>query len=291
MAERTLVPPARLATPRGRALYWTALVLVVVLFTLVFLGPLYWMASNGLKGTEEFARIPPTLVPGELHPENYADAWRVMDLARLLFNTLYYAAGALVCQLVLDVAAAYSLSRLRPLFGRAVLGMMLATLMIPAAVLVVPQYLTVLDVPLVQRNLLNTPWAIWLPSVTNAFNIFLLKRFFDAIPQEILDAASMDGAGPLRVLRSVVLPMSRPVLAVVSIFAVVGVWKDFLWPMLTLPDPALQTLNVGIYSLAQGVPENHLIAALAIASAPTLVLFLFLQRHIMGGLTAGSLKG
>ncbi|KMO96457.1 carbohydrate ABC transporter permease [Streptomyces roseus] len=291
MAERTLISPAQLSRTRGKVLYWTVLAVVVVGFTLVFLGPLYWMVTNGLKSTEEFARVPPTLVPHSVHTANYTAAWKVMDLAKLLFNTLYYAFGALAFQLVLDVGAAYSLSRLRPVLGKAVLGMMLATLMIPAAVLVVPQYLTVLDVPLIQRNLLNSPWVIWLPSVTNAFSIFLLKRFFDSIPQEILDAASIDGASALRTLRSVVLPMSRPVLGVVSIFAVVGVWKDFLWPMLTLPDPALQTLNVGIYSLSTGVPENHLIAALAMACAPTLLIFLVFQRNIMGGLTAGSLKG
>ncbi|MFD8772338.1 carbohydrate ABC transporter permease [Streptomyces sp. NPDC059916] len=291
MRPRTLISPAQLGRRRGKVVYWCVFALVMVLFTLVFLGPMYWMISGGLKTTQEFVKAPPTLVPTSVHPGNYGDAWRVMDLAKLLGNTLYYAFGALAFQLVLDVAAAYSLSKLRPLFGNVILGMMLATLMIPATVLVVPQYLTVLDVPLFERNLLNSPWVIWLPSVTNAFNIFLLKRFFDSIPQELLDAASIDGASALRTLRSVVLPISRPILAVVSIFAVVGVWKDFLWPMLTLPDPGKQTLNVGIYSLASGVPENWLIAALTIASLPTLILFLLFQRNIMSGLTAGGLKG
>lgn len=291
MAERTLISPAQLGRTRGRAVYWSVLTLVVLLFTLVFLGPLYWMVTGGLKTAQEFAQSPPTTFPRSFHPDNYSHAWKVMQLSKLLLNTLYYAFGALAFQLVLDVAAAYSLSKLRPVFGKAILGMMLATLMIPATVLVVPQYLTVLDVPIFQRNLLNSPWVIWLPSVTNAFNIFLLKRFFDSIPRELLDAASIDGASSLRTLRSVVLPISRPILGVVSIFAIVGVWKDFLWPMLTLPDPGKQTLNVGIYSLAQGVPENWLIAALAMASAPTLIIFLIFQRNIMSGLTAGSLKG
>lgn len=291
MRPRTLISPAQLGRRRGKVVYWCVFALVMVLFTLVFLGPMYWMVSGGLKTTQEFVKAPPTLVPTSVHPGNYGDAWRVMDLAKLLGNTLYYAFGALAFQLVLGVAAAYSLSKLRPLFGNVILGMMLATLMIPATVLVVPQYLTVLDVPLFERNLLNSPWVIWLPSVTNAFNIFLLKRFFDSIPQELLDAASIDGASALRTLRSVVLPISRPILGVVSIFAVVGVWKDFLWPMLTLPDPGKQTLNVGIYSLASGVPENWLIAALTIASLPTLILFLLFQRNIMSGLTAGGLKG
>ncbi|MGW7303664.1 carbohydrate ABC transporter permease [Streptomyces sp. NPDC054829] len=291
MSTRTLISPAQLARPRGKALYWTVFTVVVGGFTLVFLGPLYWLVSSGFKDTQEVIRTPPTLVPESFEPDNYQQAWDVMDLAGLLGNTLYYAFGALAFQLVLDVAAAYSLSKLRPVFGKAILGMMLATLMIPATVLVVPQYLTVLDVPIFERNLLNTPWAIWLPSVTNAFNIFLLKRFFDSIPKELLDAAAMDGASPMRTLWSIVLPISRPILGVVSIFAVVGVWKDFLWPMLTLPDPAKQTLNVGIYSLSSGVPVNVLIAALTIASVPTLLIFLVFQRNIMSGLTAGGLKG
>ncbi|MBU6529771.1 carbohydrate ABC transporter permease [Streptomyces mayonensis] len=291
MSTRTLISPAQLARPRGRLLYWVVFGLVVALFTVVFLGPMYWMVSSGFKDTQEVVQTPPALVPESFRPENYSDAWNVMDLAGLLANTLFYAFGALAFQLVFDVAAAYSLSKLRPVLGKAVLGLMLATLMIPATVLVVPQYLTVLDVPVFERNLLNTPWAIWLPSVTNAFNIFLLKRFFDSIPRELLDAASMDGASPMRTLWSVVLPISRPILGVVSIFAIVGVWKDFLWPMLTLPDPARQTLNVGIYSLSNGVPMNVLIAALTMASLPTLIIFLVFQRNIMSGLTAGGLKG
>ncbi|MCQ4198557.1 carbohydrate ABC transporter permease [Streptomyces coelicoflavus] len=291
MSTRTLVSPAQLARPRGKALYWVVFGLVVALFTVVFLGPMYWMVSSGFKNTQEAVQTPPTLFPESFQPDNYAQAWTVMDLASLLGNTLFYAFGALAFQLVFDVAAAYSLSKLRPVLGKAILGLMLATLMIPATVLVVPQYLTVLDVPIFERNLLNTPWAIWLPSVTNAFNIFLLKRFFDSIPRELLDAASMDGASPMRTLWSIVLPISRPILGVVSIFAIVGVWKDFLWPMLTLPDPAQQTLNVGIYSLSNGVPTNVLIAALTMASLPTLVIFLIFQRNIMSGLTAGGLKG
>lgn len=289
--QRTLISPAQLGRPRGRAVYWIVFALMVTAFTLAFLGPLYWMVTGGLKATQEVVQSPPTVFPSSVHTENYSQAWTVMDLSKLLFNTLYYAFGALAFQLVLDVAAAYSLSKLRPVFGKVILGMMLATLMIPATVLVVPQYLTVLDVPIFERNLLNSPWAIWLPSVTNAFNIFLLKRFFDSIPGELLDAAAIDGASPLRTLRSIVLPISRPILGVVSIFAVVGVWKDFLWPMLTLPDPAKQTLNVGIYSLSNGVPLNVLIAALTIASVPTLLIFLLFQRNIMSGLTAGGLKG
>ena len=138
---------------------------------------------------------------------------------------------------------------------------------------------------------LNTPWAIWLPSVANGFNIFLLKRFFDSVPADLLAAAAIDGAGPLRTLWSVVLPISRPILGVVSIFAVVNVWKDFLWPLLVLNNPSTQTINIGLYHLSQGIPQDIFIAALAIACVPTIVFFLIFQRNIMAGLTAGGVKG
>jgi multiple sugar transport system permease protein len=289
--NRTLISSAALSRRKGRIAYWTILTLVVTVFTLAFLGPLYWMVTGGFKSATEVVANPPTLFPKHPQASNYHTAWSQLKIARLLFNTLYYAFGALAFQLVFDVAAAYSISKLRPVLGKLILGGMLATLMIPAAVLIVPQYMTVLNLPVLHFNLIGTPWAIWLPTVANGFNIFLLKRFFDSIPQDLMNAAAIDGAGPLRTLWSIVLPMSRPILGVVSIFAVVNVWKDFLWPMLVEPDPKQQPINIGINSLSQGVPQNVLIAALAISAVPTLLIFLVFQRNIMSGLTAGSLKG
>ena len=141
-------------------------------------------------------------------------------------------------------------------------------------------------------SLIGTPEAIWLPSVANAFNIFLLKRFFDSIPSELMDAAAIDGASPLRALRKIVLPISRPILGVVTIFGFVAVWKDFLWPLLVESGytPTRETINVGITG-ATTTPENLIIAASAIAAIPTILFFLIFQRNILSGLTAGGLKG
>src|SRR5207248_8814642 len=144
---------------------------------------------------------------------------------------------------------AYALSKLKPVFGQLVMGGILATLMVPASALLVPKYLTVVSLPVVQLNLLNTPLAIWLPAVANAFNLYLLKRFFDQIPDDLMEAAGLDGAGPLRTLWYVVLPMARPVLGVVSIFAVVAVWQDFLWPLLVFTDGTKQPITVGVEQL------------------------------------------
>jgi multiple sugar transport system permease protein len=290
---RTLISTAQLNRPRGRIVYRIVLTMTIVVFTLVFIGPLYFLFSDGLKSTQEAIQVPPTLIPAHVHPDSYVQAWDRVSVARLLFNTLYYAFGALAFQLIFDVAAAYALSKLRPALGNVIFAMMLATLMIPSTVLVVPQYLTVASLPILHLNLIGTPEVIWLPSVANAFNIFLLKRFFDSIPRELLDAAAIDGAPPLRILYRIVLPISRPILGVVSIFAVVSVWKDFLWPLLVEGgySPTRETLNVGITQAAQTTPENLIIAASAMAAVPTLIFFLIFQRNILSGLTAGSLKG
>jgi multiple sugar transport system permease protein len=286
---RTLISRTQLNSPRGQIGYRVTLGVVLLIATLVFLGPLYWLATGGFKTSNELVSTPPPILPthAQIHP--FTQAWTRLGMAQLMWNTVVYAFGALAFQLVFCVAAAYALSKLRPVLGGAILAMMLASMMIPAAVLVIPQYLTVLDLPIIHVNLQNTPWVIWLPTVANAFNIFLLKRFFDSIPNELLDAAAIDGAGPVRTLWRVVLPMSRPVLGVVSIFAVVAVWKDYLWPLITVP--AHETLNVGVQTAATSMPNNTLIAGLFMASVPTIVLFLFFQRNIVSGLTAGAMKG
>ncbi|MFD3676963.1 carbohydrate ABC transporter permease [Streptomyces sp. NPDC058613] len=288
---RTLIAPAELTRPVARFLHRFVLGATLTGFTLAFVFPLYWMVTGALKSSAELAEPSPRLLPSTWHPESYTEAWTNVGLAGYFMNTVLLALGAWMFQLVIDVCAAYALSKLRPVLGNVVLGMMLATLMLPVSALLVPTYLTVVDVPLVHVNLINTPFAIWLPAAANAFNIFILKRFFDQIPAELLDAARIDGAGTPRILRSVILPLSRPVLAVVSIFAVVGVWKDFLWPMLVLPDEAKQPITVALNRLAEFMPANQLLAGMVMASIPLIVLFLLFQRHIISGLTAGSLKG
>ncbi|MEU7427574.1 carbohydrate ABC transporter permease [Streptomyces sp. NPDC040750] len=290
-AVRTLISPATLARPRGRAIYWTVFTGVVLLFTLAFLFPVYWMVTGAMKSPDEVARTPPTLIPKHWHTGGYTDAWDLMQLPQHLWNTVVQAAGAWLFQLVFCTAAAYALSKLRPAFGKVILGGILATLMVPAQALVVPKYLTVADLPILHTSLLNDPLAIWLPAVANAFNLYLLKRFFDQLPRDVLEAAEIDGAGRLRTLWSVVLPMSRPVLAVVSIFALVAVWQDFLWPLMVFSDTGKQPISVALVQLSQNIQLTVLIAAMVIASIPMVALFLVFQRHIIAGISAGSTKG
>jgi multiple sugar transport system permease protein len=280
-----------LRTPHGRIIYWTVLIVTVVVFTGAFVFPLYWMVTGALKSPDELAQIPPSFFPQHFDFSVYKDAWQQLQLGVFLKNTALYAGGAWLFTLAVDVSAAYALSKLRPVLGKLVLGAMLATLMIPPMVLLLPTYLVAKDLPILHADLLNTPWAIWLPAAANGFFVFLLKRFFDSIPRELLEAAEIDGASPGRILWSIVLPVSRPIIGVVSILSVVTVWKDFVWPLLVLPETDKMSISVGIASLSAQLPQNVLIASLVIASLPTILVFFVFQRSIMAGLTAGSLKG
>ncbi|MEV4890170.1 carbohydrate ABC transporter permease [Nonomuraea sp. NPDC059023] len=283
---RTIISPLQLGSRWGRRVYWLVLVTVLVTFTLAFVFPLYWMITGAMKTGEEIAQMPPTFFPANPSLDAFLEAWELFDIGTLLRNTGVYALGAWAFTMVIDVTAAFALSKLRPMFGGFILGAMLATLMIPPMVVLIPLYVTVVDL-----GLLNTPWAIWFPAAVNGFNIFLLKRFFDSIPRELLEAAEIDGAGAARVLWSVVLPVSRPILGVVSIFTVVNVFRDFVYPFLVLSDSDKMTVSVGLSQTAGQVTQNAIMGGLVIASIPTVIVFFLFQRHIMAGLTAGSIKG
>ncbi|MFI9381493.1 carbohydrate ABC transporter permease [Kutzneria sp. NPDC052558] len=288
---RTLVSPSQLRSPRGKAIYWTVFTIVAVAFTAAFVFPLLWLVLGALKSATELATVPPTILPKSPDFGTYAEAWDFMSLAHFFLNTIIVVIGAWLVQLAVDVPAAYALSKLKPKLGNVVLGLMLATLMLPTSAVLVPTYLTITDVPLLGVNLVNNPLAIWLPGAANAFNIYLLKRFFDQIPGELIEASTLDGAGPIKTMVRVVLPLSRPVLGVVSILSIVTAWKDFIWPLLVFSDPQAQTLSVALQRFAPDTPINLILAGLVLASVPTIVLFLIFQRNILAGLTAGSVKG
>ncbi|WP_116205206.1 carbohydrate ABC transporter permease [Amycolatopsis circi] len=288
---RTLVSPGALRSRRGKVVYGVVFACTLLVFVLAFLFPLYWAVTGAMKTPQELARTPATLVPHEWHPETFGEAWDQLNLGKYFLNTLVVAGGAWLAQMAIDVPAAFALSKLRPKFGNAVLGLMLATLMLPAAALLVPTYVTISDLPLLHLNLIDSPAAVWLPAAANAFNVYVLKRFFDRIPDELIEAARLDGAGPVRTLWRIVLPISRPILAVVSILAVVTAWKDFIWPLLVFPDTGKQTLSVMLQRVAIDMPLNVLTAGMVLASLPMVALFLVFQRQILSGLAAGGLKG
>ncbi len=256
------------------------------------LGPLLWLAKAAVTPTQDTLSHPFELWPNGIDWANLETAWNDIHIDQYFLNTIWVAAGSWFFQLLIATTAGFALSVLRPKYAPILNGLVLATLFVPAVVLLVPLYLTVLHPPVIDTSLLNTYWAVWLPAAANAFNILLVKRFFDGLPREVFEAARTDGAGPFRVFWSIVLPMSKPILGVVSVFAVIAAWKDFLWPLLVLPDPAVQPLSVRLPAVQSQTELDVFLAALAISTLIPIVLFLVFQRLFLSGAgLGGAVKG
>jgi multiple sugar transport system permease protein len=163
---------------------------------------------------------------------------------------------------------------------------------VPAVVLLVPLYIEIVHPPLVHHSFIDSYWAIWLPAGASAFNVVIVKRFFDNLPREIFEAARIDGAGPVKLFTAIVLPLSRPILGVVSVFAVLASWKDFLWPLLVLTDPNKQPLSVRLPTIQSQTELGVFLAAMFIACLVPIAGFLIFQRSFLRGSgLGGAIKG
>jgi multiple sugar transport system permease protein len=280
---------------RRRPVRWALhgiLGLTLIFLLIVGLGPLLWMAQSSITPTQDTLRTPLELWPHGFDLTYLVTAWTETHIDRYLLNTVWIAFGSWLVQIVVATTGGYALSVLRPRFTRVVTGLVLATLFVPSIVLLVPLYLTVVNVPLVHIRMIDTFWAVWLPAGASAFNVVLIKRFFDNLPREIFEAARVDGAGPFQLFWSIVLPLSRPILGVVSVFAVIATWKDYLWPLLVLRNPNLQPLSVRLPTLQPTTELDIFIAALTISTSIPIALFLLFQRMFLRGAgLSGAIKG
>jgi multiple sugar transport system permease protein len=290
--DRGLVSSSEWGRRGVRGTLGTLHIVVLVILTVVGLGPLLWLLKAAVTPTQDTLRDPMGIFPTGIDWANLATAWNTIHLDVQFMNTIYIALGSWALQLLVATTAGYALSVLRPKYAPILNGMILATLFVPAVVLLVPLYLTILNPPLIGTSMINTFWAVWLPAGANAFNILLVKRFFDNLPREVFEAARTDGAGPFRLFWSIVLPMSKPILGVVSVFAFIASWKDFLWPLLVLRDPAVQPLSVRLPALQTTIELDVYLAALAISTIIPVAIFLVFQRVFLrsAGL-GGAVKG
>jgi multiple sugar transport system permease protein len=290
--SRGIVSSSEWRSPSVRIGLGLTQALLLVGLVVVALGPLLWLVKASITSTQDTLRDPMAFFPSGVDWANLSTAWSSVHIDLHFANSMIVASGAWLVQIVVATTGGYALSILKPRYGPVLYWLVLSTLFVPAVVLLVPLYLTVLSPPLLGHSLINTFWAVWLPAGANAFNVLLAKRFFDNLPGEIFEAARIDGAGPFRVFWSVLLPMSRPILGVISVFAFVAAWKDFLWPLLVLPDPDMQPLSVRLPTLANSIELDILLAALMISALIPVVLFLIFQRTFLrtAGL-GGAIKG
>jgi len=290
--DRGLVSPRDWRRPSVRLTMTSLQVMLLGILVIGALGPLLWLVKASLSTTQEVLRDPLSLWPDGTHWSNLGDAWSNIHLDLYFRNTVEIAIGSWLMQMLVATTGGFVLSVLRPRYAGVVNGLVMATLFVPAVVLLIPLYLTILDPPLVHHSLINSFWAVWLPAGASAFNVVVMKRFFDNLPREVFEAARVDGAGPFRLLWSVALPMSRPVLGVVSVFAVLAAWKDFLWPLLVLQNPDKQPLSVRLPTLQQTTQLDVFLAALLLSTALPIVAFLIFQRAFLRGTgLGGAVKG
>ncbi|CAA9547760.1 MAG: ABC transporter, permease protein 2 (cluster 1, maltose/g3p/polyamine/iron) [uncultured Thermomicrobiales bacterium] len=288
-----VVPVARRAPRLGgrhlgllhRLLVWALLLAGSALFLLPFL----WMVATSLKLSEDVFTVPPRWLPDSFEWRNYIDGWTVLPFNTFLRNSLIVTFANVLGNLVSCSLVAYGFARLRARGKNALFILLLATLMIPREVTIVPRFLLFSEVGLV-----NTLWPLILPAWFGyPFFIFLLRQFFMTIPRDLDDAARIDGASHLRILFDVILPLSRPALATVAIFSFIGNWTNLLDPLIYLRSTDLYTLALGL-NLFRGqnfTQFNQLMAVSIITLVPVLVVFFVAQRTFIRGVTLTGMGG
>jgi putative chitobiose transport system permease protein len=267
--------------------FWNYLLLSAIAFFMLF--PLLWLLSTAFKsGSENIFEFPPQLLPREPTFGNFIKVWQTNPMGRYLVNSLIVASLTVGFNLLFCSLAAYPLARLN-FWGRdGIFTAIIATIMIPFQIVMIPLYVLT-----VQLGLRNTYLGLIFPSIASAFGIFLLRQAFLGVPKELIEAARIDGCSELGIWWHIMLPAIRPALMTLAIFVFIGSWSDFLWPLLILDQPEYYTLPLGVAKLAGTFSLDwRLVAAGSVISiAPVLLLFLLLQRYIVPTDAATGVKG
>lgn len=254
---------------------------------LVVLAPLLWMCSASLMPVGEASRVPPRWWPSRPTSEHYVALFTAVDLGRNFLNSVILASAATLLSVTINALAGYALAKFRFAGRDRVFSLLLALLVVPGQVGMLPLFLM-----LRAFGWVDTYWGVLVPSLASVFGIFLVRQYALSIPDVLLDAARVDGAGELRVFWSVAVPLCRPILVTLGVFTFLGTWNDFLWPLIVLNDAAKQTLPVALASLAaEHVQDTEMMMASAVITmAPAVAVFLAAQRVYLAGLTGGATK-
>lgn len=271
---------------RRAATVWINTVMVIGAVLTAF--PLLWMLSLSFMPTGAAGHFPPPLLPHEPTLENYRHMFADYRAGRYLFNSTLVATAATVLSLLFNTTAGYAFAKLRFRGRDKVFRALLGALVIPGQVAMIPLFALVKELGLV-----STYGGVIVPAMASVFGIFLVRQYAMSIPEDLLEAARIDGASELRIFWSVVVPLLKPILVTLAILTFMGTWNDFMWPLIVLTEQKLYTLPVALAGLSrEHVQDNELMMAGAVITVvPVLVLFLALQRYYIAGILAGGVKG
>ena len=275
----------RIGETRAQALWVNGALLLLALLSIA---PLLWMLSVSLMPRGAASHFPPPLLPDATTLENYRELFARTGMARNFGNSLLAALAITTGSLLLNTMAGYAFAKLRFTGRERIFRGLLAALVIPAQVAMLPLFLL-----MKQIGLVNSLGGVVVPALASVFGIFLVRQYARSIPDELLDAARIDGAGEWRIFLCIVLPLLRPVLATLAVFTFMTAWNDFMWPLIVLTGQENYTLPVALASLSrEHIMDVELMMAGAVVTVlPVLALFLLLQRHYVRGLTLGGVKG
>jgi multiple sugar transport system permease protein len=288
-------PPGRPATgraarPRRRRSRLTAAFsqTLLTVVAVVFLLPIIWMVLSALKGGGEVFTVPPQIFGERVLFGNFAEAWNFLPFGRFILNTLVVAGVGTVITLVASAMSAYAFARLHFRMREQLFVLYLSTLIVPQEVIVIPMFL------IMQRlGWVNSYEGLILPWAFTAFGTFLLRQFFLTIPIELEEAAKIDGAGHVRILTSIIVPIAAPAFAVLAVFTFISYWNSFLWPLIIVNDTAMMTVPLGLQLFLgqQAQRWELLMAAATISMLPTVLLVLVLQKYLVRGIALSGLGG
>jgi len=282
-------PYARVGMIVWHMLLRVAIYALLLIIVAAIVAPFMWTLSNAFKDQTTIYANPPTWLPSPFIIDNFVSAWTQVPFGLFLLNSLKVAGLITLGQLVTSSMAAYAFARLRFPGREIVFGLYLSSLMVPGQVTIIPLYILMKHLGLIDNHA-----ALILPGLASAFGTFLLRQFFLGIPRELEEAAIVDGAGLLRVLLVIILPLSRPALAALAIFTFNTAWNDFFNPLIFLDTPRNMTLPIGLNLLQgefAGTSPAIMMAGAFMAVLPVLIVFLFAQRYIVEGITLSGLKG
>jgi multiple sugar transport system permease protein len=270
---------------RLAAIAVNAALIGVAVFALL---PLLWMLSVSFMVPGEASTYPPPLLPAQATLANYHELFARAGMGRYLANSLLIASAITLLSLLFNLSAGYAFAKLQFAARERIFRSLLAALLIPAQVAMIPLFLM-----MKWLHLVNSYGGVIVPALAGVFGIFLVRQYARSIPDELLEAARIDGAGEWRIFAIIVLPLLKPIVVTLAIFTFLASWNDFMWPLIVLSDQAWQTAPVALAGLSrEHVQDNELMMAGSVVTVlPVLILFLVLQRHYLQGLLLGSVKG
>jgi multiple sugar transport system permease protein len=266
----------------------------VVLYGLLIIGsivsllPMVWMLAASFMSAGDATSQPPRLLPGDPTLEHYRTLFTRLNLGRYLLNSIIIAGSATIFSLFINSMAGYAFAKLRFKGRDRLFRLLTLGLVIPVQVSMLPLFLLMREL-----GLINTYMGAIIPALASIFGIFLIRQYTMAVPDDLIDAARIDGAGEFRIYWSVIVPVIRPILATLAIWTFLSTWNDFMWPLIVLNDDSMYTLPVALANLSgERIQDTELMMAGSVLTVlPVLLVFLFLQRYYVEGITAGSVKG